>query len=47
MDYPYVEACCRLAERFPVLRPLWHRLWRIAIVQATQQPHSSSGQRTG
>lgn len=28
---PYAEACCRLAERFPTFRPLWHRLWRVAL----------------
>jgi hypothetical protein len=31
---PYVEACCRLNECFPHLRPLWHRLWYLAIRHA-------------
>jgi hypothetical protein len=34
IDSPYLEACCRLSERFPRLRRLWLLLWRIAIGDA-------------
>jgi hypothetical protein len=33
-DSPYIEACCRLNERFPRLRDLWLFLWHIAIIYA-------------
>jgi hypothetical protein len=34
IDSPYIEACCRLNERFPHLRHLWHLLWRVAARRA-------------
>jgi hypothetical protein len=37
VDSPYLEACCRLNERFPRLRLLWLLLWRVAIVRALHQ----------
>jgi len=37
MRYPYVEAVCRLNTRFPILRPLWHKLWRIALARALER----------
>jgi hypothetical protein len=31
VDSLYIEACCRLNERFPRLHLLWLLFWRIAI----------------
>jgi hypothetical protein len=31
VDSPYIEACCRLNERFPSLRRLWLALWRAVM----------------
>jgi hypothetical protein len=37
VDSPWIEACCRLNERFPALRGLWLRLWHWAIVHALRR----------
>jgi hypothetical protein len=37
VDSPYLEACCRLNERFPVLRWLWLLLWRAAMAYALRR----------
>jgi hypothetical protein len=45
VDSLYIEACCRLNERFPRLHLLWLLFWRIAIVCALRYeprpPHSA------
>jgi hypothetical protein len=41
VNSPYIEACCRLNERFPALRRLWLYLWRRAIASMLACSRSS------
>lgn len=32
-----IDACCALDRRLPLLRPLWHQLWRLALARVNRQ----------